>query len=121
MGLLEDNSVPAPAPPADDRAYHWQPDGGVAADGTPIGNYHPIPPAYRYVLAEDTFFSGWGGAKGRKNVIVVPCADEAQVAIAKGRIRDREEMSAPVVTAQVEAFDSILYSLVPGWAQPRVA
>lgn len=43
----------------------------------------PIIPAPFYVMSNDTFFSGWGMAKGMINTVVVPCASwhEAELVV----------------------------------------
>lgn len=40
-----------------------------------------IPAAPYYVVTEDSFMSGWGPARGKVNVIILPCAtyDEALI------------------------------------------
>lgn len=51
-----------------------------------------IPEAWRYVLCDDAFFSGWGRAEGKVNTCVFPCRNEAEVLWVAGRCMARPEM-----------------------------
>lgn len=46
-----------------------------------------------YVLATDTFMSGWGYARGKTNVLIVPCDTEDDADAVLRRLRGRREMS----------------------------
>jgi len=46
-----------------------------------------------YVRMNDSFFSGWGDAKGKTNVYVVECDDDEQAEQIKEAAEQRPEMS----------------------------
>lgn len=56
-----------------------------------ITSAREIPDAYGYVTATDAFMSGWGGAEGARNVIVLPVT-AAEWPIVEANTRARSEM-----------------------------
>lgn len=51
-----------------------------------------IPEARFYVLATDTFMSGWGHAENRANVLIIPCSDLRTAEDVAAVLRGRDEM-----------------------------
>lgn len=51
-----------------------------------------IPMAECYVLATDTFMSGWGPAERKANIVVVPCPDRETARAVANYARSRPEM-----------------------------
>jgi hypothetical protein len=51
-----------------------------------------IEKAYMYVLANDTFCSGWGESKGKINTCIFPCQTAEEVDIVYDNLGDRREM-----------------------------
>ena len=65
-----------------------------------------VPDAPFYVVTRDTFLSGWGGAKGRANVVVVPCETQGVADTVKAYVLSRSDMSSVSV---VDRFDLAAY------------
>ena len=57
-----------------------------------ITSFKQIPQAPFYVLAEDTFLSGWGDADGKINTLLLPCASKEEAEIVKHNAKSRPEM-----------------------------
>lgn len=51
-----------------------------------------IPDAPLYVLANDSFMSGWGEAEGKINTVVFPCDNLTEAAIVADNLIRRGEM-----------------------------
>ncbi len=51
-----------------------------------------IPEAVCYVMATDTFMSGWGEAAGKLNTVVLPCDSKAEAEIVAENARNRTDM-----------------------------
>jgi hypothetical protein len=52
-----------------------------------------------FVVATDSFMSGWGFAPG-KSYFAVPCTDHAQAQIVLGNMEDRTEMKRPRIVGK---------------------
>lgn len=50
-----------------------------------------IPDAPYYVVTEDSFMSGWGPARGKVNVIVLPCDNYAEALIVEQNALNRRD------------------------------
>jgi len=57
-----------------------------------ITNRSEIPDAPYYVLANDTFMSGWGLAEGKINTIILPCVNWAEAKAVSEYAKSRDEM-----------------------------
>lgn len=71
-----------------------------------------IPPAYAYVLANDSFMSGWGPATGKVNTVILPCASWEEAEIVAQNARNRSEMRRVRIVARKPRLQrGHLYSL----------
>jgi hypothetical protein len=50
-----------------------------------------IPDAPFYVLTEDSFMSGWGPAKNKVNVLILPCETYTEACIVADNARNRSD------------------------------
>ena len=57
-----------------------------------IDSARDIPAAPYYVLAKDTFMSGWGGSQGRPNIVILPCESYEEAEIVLDNAQARSEM-----------------------------
>lgn len=65
-----------------------------------------------YVQAIDTFMSGWGEAKNKLNLYVIPCDDRIQASIAIENLRNRGDMKAiQTVTVCPKSDEKYLVSM----------
>lgn len=69
-----------------------------------VTNPADIPPAHGYVIATDTFMSGWGRARGLTNVLIVACDDDDEIAAVRHVLTRRSEMTG---VRRVDRFDHI--------------
>ena len=51
-----------------------------------------IPDAPLYVLANDSFMSDWGHAKGKTNTVILPCRDHEEARDVRDYADSRDEM-----------------------------
>lgn len=63
-----------------------------------------IPSAPCYVIATDGWFSGWGYAEGKRNILIVPCSDDDEARAVKVRLRSRSEMRGVARVASIETI-----------------
>lgn len=81
-------------------------------------SFLPIPEAPYYVVSEDTFMSGWGHAKDKRNIVVVPCDDydtaERVFDYAKSR---SDQKKVRINTTPPETKQNVIYSLVSDWIE----
>lgn len=61
-------------------------------EGNEVLTPDELPLAPFYVTALDTFMSGWGPARDKKNRVVIPCASEEEAAVVAANARGRSEM-----------------------------
>ena len=59
-----------------------------------------IPDAPYYVLSTDTFMSGWGPARGRKNRLILPCESEDEAEDVADYARSRTDTAHVRITRQ---------------------
>jgi hypothetical protein len=72
-----------------------------------------IPSAPLYVLANDSFMSGWGDAKNRTNTVILPCADAEEAAKVVAYVKSRPEMKRVRTLHRKPTLRAgILYSLM---------
>lgn len=80
-----------------------------------------IPDAPLYVLANDSFMSGWGHAEGKTNTVVLPCADADEAGRVTAIVADRPEMRQVRTAKNKPRLRSdVVYSLLtpenaPAW------
>ena len=55
-----------------------------------------------YVIATDSFMSGWGGAEGGRSLVAVPFVDESDYELVQAHLNERGEMRR-VRTASIKA------------------
>lgn len=72
-----------------------------------------IPDAPFYVVANDTFMSGWGKAEGKVNTVILPCANRAEADAVARYARSRDEMTSIRILESKPSLDSgTVYSLM---------
>ena len=72
-----------------------------------------IPDAPCYVLANDSFMSGWGRAKDMTNTVILPCADYSEAIVVSDNARNRSEMRwVRIVGEKPRLRAGVLYSLM---------
>lgn len=71
---------------------------------TQIKSAADIPAAPYYVKARDSFMSGWGGAKGKADYIILPCASEAEAYRVLEFVSKRREMKRAAVLTRKPAL-----------------
>lgn len=72
-----------------------------------------IPSARFYVLANDSFMSGWGQAEGKTNTVILPCTDWEEAKTVEANARARSEMRRVRITgAKPTLRPHVLYSLL---------
>ena len=72
-----------------------------------------IPDAYGYVLANDSFLSGWGLAEGKINTVILPVNSEAEAEIVMTNARRRRDMLRVRYVMNKPRFRrGVLYSLM---------
>jgi len=73
------------------------------SEGKPIegGNY--------YVVSTDSFMSGWGRAEGKKNILICVCGDLHEARIVINTIKNRNEMSKPMLFTEPPEFNKELF------------
>lgn len=85
-------------------------------EGNEVLSLDELPLAPFYVTALDTFMSGWGPARDRKNVLVIPCESEEEAAVVAANARGRSEMEQVCIHTDKPALPgaggSRLYSLL---------
>lgn len=85
-------------------------------EGNEVLSLDELPLAPFYVTALDSFLSGWGPARGRKNVVILPCASEEEAAVVAANARGRSEMEQVCIHTDKPALPgaggSRLYSLL---------
>jgi hypothetical protein len=59
-----------------------------------------IPDAPYYVIAHDTFMSGWGRAEGKENWVILPAETELVAQDIAENARNRTEMKSVRITAE---------------------
>lgn len=75
-----------------------------------------IPEAPYYVVSIDTFMSGWGKAKGQRNVCVVPCAKKEIAEAVLEYVKTRPEQKKPRITETYPPAErGVLYSDLRAW------
>lgn len=80
--------------------------------------YRDIPKASYYVLSNDRFMSGWGGAKGMTNTCVVPCNNYAQAGWVKRYAKLRSDQKyVRIVENPPRSKAHVIYSLCLGWLE----
>lgn len=57
-----------------------------------------VPKTPFYVVARDTFMSGWGMSKGRDNWVVLPCQSDEEATIVLENARRRTDMVEAHIT-----------------------
>lgn len=72
-----------------------------------------------YVLATDNFMSGWGEARGKTNVLIVPCDTEDDADEVQRRLRGRSEMSNVRTEAHITTIPDHWYAQVKDAAVVR--
>ncbi len=88
---------------------------------TIITSAREIPAAPYYVLATDSFMSGWGQAAGTKNVVILPCADWYEMKHVRAYCASRSEMKyVRTVYSKPRLNPNYVYSLfdrasAPAW------
>ena len=73
--------------------------------------FHPIPKARCYVLSNDSFMSGWGGAKGKINTCVVPCDSWEQAKAVERYVRTRSDQKRIRIATSVRPKPHVVYSI----------
>ena len=72
-----------------------------------------IPDALFYVLANDSFMSGWGPASGKTNTVVLPCDSRLDAEVVMQNAEDRSEMHhVRIVDNKPRLRPGVLYSLL---------
>ena len=80
--------------------------------------HKPIPKAPFYVLSNDSFMSGWGGANGKINTCVVPCESYEEAIKVEGYVRSRSDQKyIRINMTPPRAKDHVIYSLLSIWKQ----
>jgi hypothetical protein len=82
-----------------------------------------IPDAECYVVAIDTFLSGWGGAQGLTNMVVLPCdcASEAEAVARYADSRtDTKAVQVVIEKPSARRWPGVLWSIMspddaPAW------
>lgn len=72
-----------------------------------------------YVLATDTFMSGWGEARGKTNVLIVPCDTEDDADEVLRRLRRRSEMSDVRTVPHIDEIPATWFAQVKDAAVVR--
>tara|TARA_R110000765_G_scaffold199094_1_gene304698 strand:+ start:55 stop:366 length:312 start_codon:yes stop_codon:yes gene_type:complete len=57
-----------------------------------ITTQQEIPDARFYVVAHDTFMSGWGPAADKDNYLILPCNTRMEAQVVEENTRNRDEM-----------------------------
>lgn len=79
--------------------------------------YVGIPDTPFYVLAEDSFMSGWGAARGQVNTVVVPCGNKQEIQRAMAYMKERTEMKRiRYVCRMPRPKAHVKYSIIASWA-----
>jgi hypothetical protein len=75
-----------------------------------------------YVLANDTFLSGWGEATGKINTVVVPCQTNAEIQVVADNLRGRPDMDNVHVTSTKPGSKGprVRYSVLDRESAPRL-
>ena len=63
-----------------------------------ITTQQEIPDARFYVVAHDTFMSGWGPATGKDNYVILPCNNRVEAQVVEENARSRSEMADVQIT-----------------------
>ena len=72
-----------------------------------------IPDAPCYVLAHDTFMSGWGDARGKQNTVILPCDSYQEAETVSDNARRRGDQKRIRIVGNKPRLQShILYSLL---------
>ena len=83
-----------------------------------------IPKAEYYVLSNDSFMSGWGGASGKINTCVVPCETYEEAEAVADYARSRSDQKRIRIVVGVRDKAHVVYSMCIGWkdrAKERMA
>lgn len=71
-----------------------------------------FPSAEYYVVAIDSFMSGWGEAEGKRNKIVLPCDSYEEAEVVLANTESRSDMKRAHITSTKPPMDRrVLYSL----------
>jgi hypothetical protein len=80
---------------------------------TTIEERREIPTAPFYVLANDSFMSGWGPARGMTNTVILPCDTYAEAETVEHNAKARSDMKrVRIVGEKPRLRDGVLYSLM---------
>ncbi len=80
-----------------------------------------IPEADYYVTATDTFMSGWGGAEGKRNIVVGLARSFKEAEVIADNLRARSEMRRVSISrSRPRANRGVVYSVLggPHWTTP---
>lgn len=78
-----------------------------------IGSQALVPKAMFYVLADDSFFSGWGKAENKVNTVIFPAASYEEAKWIERKLRNRSEMKRIRINARKPTFKKgHIYSLM---------
>lgn len=85
-----------------------------------ITKRNEIPDAPYYVLANDSFMSGWGGARDAINTVVLPCHDREEAnAVAQYAESRPEQKRVRIVLHKPRLRPNVVYSLLTRNNAPR--
>lgn len=70
-----------------------------------LDSAHKVPYAPFYVLSDDTFMSGWGHARGKRNTIILPCQSLTQARIVEANAVGREDQTNVRILVDMPILD----------------